>query len=365
MKYSKLVIVCAMVVLTAGGGCSRKYRLTAERMAQQSAYPFHRGGLKARGAVPGGQFNGRLNILWENKINDKLAGPLTLHHGTLVYSGVKDRIRFYNKLNGSYLGRRRVKGSAQTGVVFKDSLAFYCTSPNRNRLVCVDMLRRKSIWTYPVKDAVGGSIIVDNRLIVGSSEGVLTALDVQNGELLWSVETAGRFAAAPAYDAGRIFQPGDDGVLYAIAVDNGNEIYRVELEGPLLGTAAVSDLVLAADMSGYVYGIDPDSGHIIWQTRLENDIWSAPAVSDSHLIIGTSGGGVVALEVATGNVLWRFNATEVVRASVTIAGEFVIVGTMGGKLYSLDVADGRLISQRQLKGAITCAPVSDGDRVYV
>ena len=365
MKYHKLILLCAIAIIIAGGGCSRKYRLTKERMEQQSAWPFHRGGLKAQGAKPDGLFNGEFNVLWEKKTNNKPAGPITLHHGTLVYSGVNDRIIFHDKLTGVYYGRQRVKGIAQTGLVFKDSLAIYCTSPRRNKLVCFNLFHRKTVWTYTVKDAVGGSIIVDDRLIVGSSEGVLTAFDVQSGELLWNVETTGRFAAAPTFYAGRIFQPGDDGILYAIAVDDGREIYRVELEGPLLGAVAVSDLVYATDMTGHVYGIDPGSGQVIWQTLLESDIWSAPAVSDGYLVVGTSGGEVVALESATGNVVWRFDAIEVVRASVTIAGKFVVVGTMGGRLYSLEIASGKLIDQWQLKGAVSCSPVTDGDRVYV
>ncbi|MFQ6008557.1 MAG: hypothetical protein ACE5K8_06340, partial [Candidatus Zixiibacteriota bacterium] len=55
--------------------CSAKYRLTDEKLTHFSSWPFHHGDLSARGAVRGGTFNGKLDVLWEQKVSGKPAGP--------------------------------------------------------------------------------------------------------------------------------------------------------------------------------------------------------------------------------------------------------------------------------------------------
>ena len=353
------------ILLLGVSGCGRRFRLSPEQMAEPSAWPFYRGGVAALGSLEEGDFDGRLDVIWEQGSGDKPGGPLALHYGVLVYPGSTGKIRFYDGYDGSYRGRWRAGSSAQTGLAMQDSLAFFCTAPAKDKLYCVDLRRRASIWDRPVKDATTGTIIVDNRLIVGSAAGVLSAFDVTSGRELWSLETSGRFAAPPSFGAGKLFQPGDDGTLYCLSPEDGSELYRVDLGGPLVSAAAVSDLVYVTDMAGTVYAIEPEDGHIVWRTRLDGHGWTSPAVSADLVFVGHSGGEVVALNAATGKPVWRFRTEEVVRASVIVVGRVVVVGTMGGKLFSLDAATGVVLATRQLRGAIARAPVTDGERVYV
>ncbi len=363
MNRYRAILVC--ILLLAASGCGRRYRLTPEQMAEPSAWPFYRGGLAALGSLETGDFDGRLDVVWEQRSGDKPAGPLALHYGVLVYPGSTNKIKFYDEYDGSYRGCWRARNPAQTGLSMQDSLAFFCTAPVKDRLCCVDLRRRASVWNRPVKDATAGTIIIDNQLIVGSAAGVLSAFDVTDGRLLWSLETSGRFTAPPSFGAGKLFQCGDNGVLYRVSPHDGSELYRVELGGPLVGAAAVSDRVYVADMAGTVYAIEPEDGHVVWQTKLDGNVWTSPAVSADLVFVGHSGGEVVALNAVTGRPAWRFRTEEVVRASVIVVGRFVVVGTMGGKLFCLDAASGALVDQRQLRGAIAQAPVTDGERVYV
>jgi len=312
-----------------------------------------------------GTFNGKLDIIWERKRGEKPAGPLSVYHGSLVYPGTKNKIRFYDDLTGKEQGYIKSHGAAQTGVAVHDSLAIFATSPRKSWLRCVNLRSGKQLWKRHIKDASAGSIIVGNKLIIGSTDGRLTAYRPEDGSLIWTFEAEGGFVAPPSFANGRVFQPCDNGTLYVISPTDGSELYRVKVDGPMVSAVAVSTMVYATDMFGQIYGIDPEDGRIVWDNQLNGPIWTTPAVSDGRILVGHSGGELVVLDAADGQILWQFDAGEVVRASATVVGGYVLVGTMGGNLFSLDAADGRLIEQRQLNGAVAWPPVADGDRVYV
>ncbi len=363
MAQKFLAILLIVVPLTQS--CSPLYRLTEEDLSRPSPWPFHRGDVASQGSVHEGKFNGKLDVLWEHTRSEKPAGPLTVYFGSLVYPGTKNRIWFYDGLSGKKEGYLKSHGAAQTGVALHDSLAFFATSPRKSWLRCVNLRSGRQLWKQPIKDAAAGSIIVDDKLLIGSSDGTLTAYRPEDGNLIWTFEAEGAFVAPPSSANGRVFQPCDEGTLYAISLADGSELYRMEVDGPMISAVAVSTMIYATDMFGHVYGIDSEDGRVVWDNQLDGPVWTTPAVSDGRLFVGHSGGELVALDALDGHVLWRFDAGEVVRASATVVGEHVLVGTMTGKLFSLDAADGRLIEQRQLDGAVAWPPVADGDRVYV
>jgi len=364
-KWYQRLLIGLLIIVPLALSCSHPYRLTEQQLSRPSPWPFHRGDLSSLGSVHEGTFNGKLDILWERKRGEKPAGPLSVYHGSLVYPGTKNKIRFYDGLTGKEQGYIKSHGAAQTGVAVHDSLAFFATSPRKSWLRCVNLRSGKQLWKQYIKDAAAGSIIVDNKLLISSTDGRLTAYRPEDGSLIWTFEAEGGFVAPPSFANGRVFQPCDNGTLYVISPTDGSELYRVEVDGPMVSAVAVSTMIYATDMFGHVYGIEPEDGRIVWDNRLNGPIWTTPAVSDGRIFVGHSGGELVVLDAADGQILWQFDAGEVVRASAIVVGGYVLVGTMGGKLFSLDAADGRLIEQRQLNGAVAWSPVADGDRVYV
>jgi len=364
-KWYQRLLIGLLVIVPLAFSCSHKYRLTDEQASRPSSWPFHRRNLESQGSISQGVFNGKLDIIWEHKRGEKPAGPLSVHHGSLVYPGTKNKIRFYDGLTGKEQGFIKSHGTAQTGVAVRDSLAFFATSPRKSWLRCVSLRSGKQLWKQYIKDAAAGSIIVDNKLLISSTEGKLMAYHPEDGTLIWTFEAEGGFVAPPSFANGRVFQPCDNGTLYVISPTDGSELYRIEVDGPLVSAVAISTMVFATDMYGYVYGIEPEDGRIVWKSELDGPVWTTPAIANGRLFVGHSGGELAALDADDGKIQWSFDANEVIKASATLVGSYVLVGTMGGKLFSLDAADGRLIEQRQLNGAVAYSPVSDGDRVYV
>lgn len=360
-----VLVYPALIVLLIFTGCAKSYRVSRDSTINESPWPFVRGEAVSDGYYPGGSFSGKLDILWERKEPDKPVGPLTIYNGALVYSGTKKKIKFFDLYSGKKLGRIKSRGQAQSGAIARDSMLYFAVGPKKNHLNGFNLFKYKLVWKHPVKDAGSGSILVENRLIVSSGDGIVLAVDPLSGETLWRFEAKEKFLAPPSYDEGLLIQPGDGGSLFVLSIEDGSLIRKVSIGGPLLGSAAISGLVYIADMPGSVYAVDPRSGEIVWQTQLGGPIWSALAVANSQVIVGHSGGMVVALNAETGEVNWRFKTGEVVKAAPLIVGDRIIVGTALGTVFCLDAETGAALSTYKLDGGIVYPPVTDGSRVFI
>ncbi|MFQ5498556.1 MAG: PQQ-binding-like beta-propeller repeat protein [Candidatus Zixiibacteriota bacterium] len=362
----RCAIRVTLVVTIAIVGCARPYRMNGDELSEATQWPFHRGDRAATGALSDGSFSGKLDVLWEKRIGDKPAGPLTLNNDRLIFPGTKRKIKFFDASNGRQLGKWKVKADCQTGVAISDSLAVYSTSPPRNRLRCQNLLSGKTIWSALLKDAASGSILLTDRLIIGSADGELLAFGLSSGETLWKHDADAHLVAPVSYADGVIYQPADNGAVIAVSADSGQELFVARAMAPLVSAAAVSSgRIYCVDVKGMVYSFSSLDGQELWRKQLSGPGWAAPAVSNGRLFVVHRGGELLALDTATGSVLWRFATVEVVRAAATVAGRFVLVATMGGKVFSLDAATGTLIERRQLQGGIARSPVTDGNRVYV
>lgn len=363
MKIKNLIIISLCLISVVG--CGKKYSLDRELINQSSEWAFYRGNIAATGAVDKNKFGGKLDIIWEFKSNDKPVGPLTIYNGSLIYPGARNRIKFISTDSGKNQGFIRPRGVAQTGLVVSDSLGYFATAPQKSKLRCVNLLNRKTLWKKDVKDAVGGSIIIEEKIILSSAEGRLYAFDKITGDILWQFKSKQRFTTPPLFDGKNVWQVSEEGGLFAVNPKNGEENLHATLNNPVAASLAFDQSLYACDLNGVVYKIDVSDGHIIWQTETGSASWGAAAVSGSSLIIGHSGGEVLSLSVDDGKVQWRFDAVDVVSASVLKVGRYVAFGSKTGDFYLLDASDGALIEKRKLQGAVSTAPVSNGQYIFV
>ena len=103
----------------------------------------------------------------------------------------------------------------------------------------------------------------------GDSSGKISAVDVHDGKLAWSVQTGAAVWNAPLIHEGTALVGSRDGKLYAIDVGTGTVRWKGATGGPLLASAAL-DLkrgrVYVASEDMHVYGFDLAEGRRLWQS---------------------------------------------------------------------------------------------------
>ncbi|NUQ66130.1 MAG: PQQ-binding-like beta-propeller repeat protein, partial [Pirellulales bacterium] len=163
-----------------------------------------------------------------------------------------------------------------------------CRSP---QTIAASMTQR---WQYTpdVIHTCSAPVAVGELIFVAGSDGIVRALNAQDGQLRWKTCTGGAIRVPPAIEAGRAFVGSADGWVYAFEAANGRLLWRfraapverkIPVYGSLSSTWPVASGVLVADGVAYaaagianydgthVYALDAVTGKIRWQNNSSGD----------------------------------------------------------------------------------------------
>lgn len=364
MKRHTVTLAFAALILCAAG-CGKPFRLERVEMHRPAPWPYHHGDSAGTGFVASAGYDGSLDLLWEYRTIDKIAGPLAVSKGRVVYPTVNKKIRFVEVDSGYYEGRLRSQGIPQSGMMVTDSLGFYVDAPQNDMLNCVNLLNGGLEWEVPIRSGTPVTPLDKQRVLVAAGTGLLQAIAIADGSSLWQYRSKERFDVPPTVAGELVFQPTDAGTLLAIRSSDGTLVYSHTVTAPIVSPAAIGPLVYVGDMSGTITALEPHTGEVVWTYSMAHPIWTTPAIAQTAVVGADNSGTVAALDPRTGTSLWTVSCNQVICASPIIVGGIVVVGTQRGFLYTFDLTTGRKLGGVELRGPIEFPPVSDGQRIYV
>jgi outer membrane protein assembly factor BamB len=222
----------------------------------------------------------------------------------------------------------------------------------------VDATSGKRIWRAAVTGKVRVTAIVDpTRVIVGTVDNFLYALDRKTGADLMKWDSRGPIVTAPALIDDKLIVGNRNGLLAARNFVSNAVVWRMQL----WGSSAESEATPAGG-SLFLFGssdlrrvalMDSKDGRVIWRTDVFGWAWPRPALEGNTVFVSTVGGSpyqmrhlgaLSALDRATGRILWRWpmpewpgSWTNGFIASPTVAENLVVVGGLDGSLYAFPV----------------------------
>lgn len=159
---------------------------------------------------------------------------------------------------------------------------------------------------------LGLGVTVDGgRVFAAGRGGEVGAWDLQTGKKLWEARTKAPLSGGTGAGEGLVAVGTSDGLLIALNAQDGAERWRVKLNGEVLSAPEVSSrAVLVRTVDGKLHSLAPDTGKELWQyeqpsPRLTLRGTSSPVVVGDAVITGFDNGKVVALNVPDGALLWE------------------------------------------------------------
>ena len=222
------------------------------------------------------------------------------------------------------------------------------------------------IWTDgPVRSS---PVVLGDVLYIGSSDGLLRALDAGTGELLWSADAGAPIDAAPAVAGEVVLVATRAGEFLALHRSNGAVRWRVRagtelplawegMSGDLYtaSPAVADDVAVFGGADGIVYAIGVADGEVRWRFATGGRVRSSPAVVDGVVYAGSADGSMYAIALEDGRRLWRFDTEgrglesarygydrRTITSSPAVADGAVYFGSRDGSLYAVDAATGAL-----------------------
>lgn len=219
----------------------------------------------------------------------------------------------------------------------------------------------KSIRTPP--------IYVNNTIIIGGGgdESLVTVLDADSGELLWSFAPRKiNNCCGLGFDQGIIYCLSTEGICYALNAKTNTVLWSTQLSNHNLGYLAVlkNSLIIASD-NGMVYKLNCMDGHIQWEFNLQHQIAGYPAVCSDLIYLTTKDGLVYALSHDQGKIQWSFNTYSTISTSPAVAEQWIVIACHKDTLYALCRFNGKILWQKNSPLGFISSPIISQDTIYI
>lgn len=164
----------------------------------------------------------------------------------------------------------------------------------------------------------------DGTAFLGGSDGNVYALNTATGaggatgSVKWTFPTAAPVTSSPALANGRILVGTLDGELYALDADSGDRLWSYRTGGAVHSSPAVSEegRVFVGSFDGFLYCLNATSGELLWRFRTAGGVYSSPALDGNETSVFVGSTDRMLYSVAVDDGLLRWNATLVREASL-------------------------------------------------
>ena len=212
-----------------------------------------------------------------------------------------------------------------TPVIINDLVVF----GNQNGIVTALSLQTgKEKWTFKTNGSIYSSPAAQqNRIVFGSADGYVYCLN-NNGKQLWKFKTGAAVLGCPTIENNSVYIGGSDHHFRALDLLTGKEIWSFnELNGPVVSTPAINknDIIFGA-WDTYLYSLNKNTGTLNWKwsngSSVKNYSPAAciPVIKDDIIYVVAPDRYLSAIDAITGQTLWRTNESTV-RESIGISND--------------------------------------------
>jgi outer membrane protein assembly factor BamB len=199
-------------------------------------------------------------------------------------------------------------------------------------------------WSYTCGDnIITRPLVVGDRLVFGSEDRNVYALDTHSGALRWKYTTGAAVAGSPAVDGGTVMIGSDDGVVYAFKAASGEKVWTFTtgqaVEAPLV---AEDGVVYIASRDMNLYAVRAADGSQVWQNPVGNILRTRPAVGKNAVYLIDENGHLTAVSKNDGRRLWTSVERDYEGAPLLV-GQTLLAVANGGLIYRLS-EDGKRLS---------------------
>lgn len=199
---------------------------------------------------------------------------------------------------------------------------------------------------------------------------------------LWSFAMDAGTWAPPVAEAGVIYIGTSAGKFHAVSATTGSAVWSWTGAHGIAGRAVIAGhTVYFVDVKNHLVALDRASGSQRWLTALHdeqiagkpvpdnptfNHRAAIPLVIDDIVYVGSSDGGLYAINVATGAKLWRHDAKAPIFSGIGRHGaDILMFGTMDGSVVLLDRRTRKEKLRAKTGGGVVTTPLIAGGRLIV
>ena len=224
-------------------------------------------------------------------------------------------------------------------------------------------------WRYQGSGEIKSSpTVFSNVVYFGDGMGIFHAVDAQTGESRWTFETEAEIISSANVAQNRLLFGSYDQFLYCLSAEDGSLVWKLETEGYVHGTPAIiNGAVVISGCDGYLRRINIADGVEQQKIALGDYVAASPAILNNRAYAGTFGNQVLCAGLESSEILWWYEHPDrnfPFYASAAVTADIVVIGGRDKMVHALNPQTGELLWTYPAKSRVDSSPVIVGERVF-
>ena len=269
-----------------------------------------------------------------------ISGSLIVVGSDLRTAGATAYIYAFERETGAVRWKTAVELGAATDLL--EFGRFLLTVTIGDELLALDRETGERVWSFASgakREDLGllnaSPAIFGERIFFGGFNGILHALDVRTGRILWRQDLGSRVSAGVAADEAGVYVGTSDGRLLLLNPENGEVTARISTEGTPTGRLALAGQCLVSLLGEDALVCYARSLERIRWVSWGGKAWTSPRpyVWKDVVLAGNEEGELFAFRLSDGEPVWSESVNEMIRGIGT-SSEGLYVGTLKGLLFA-------------------------------
>jgi outer membrane protein assembly factor BamB len=235
-------------------------------------------------------------------------------------------------------------------------------------LYALSMTNGRVLWSFDMHATQEASspAVDGDRLVAHAKRGRVFVLDRRTGRVIWSIGTAGEIESSAVVDHGMDYLGDWSGRIYALDLKRRRFRWIYHDGCKITASAAIAgNTAYIGDYCGRVLALDAATGRLRWAASAGSPVYGASAVAGGRVFSPSRDSGALVAFSTGGRRLWSVSTGSLVYAAPAVSGGRVYFGSYNGLLYCVSASSGRILWTLGAGGRISGSPVVVDGIVYV
>ncbi len=236
-------------------------------------------------------------------------------------------------------------------------------------IVALDLMTGEVVWSHKIKFGFVCSVAFhENRFYVGNIDGRFLCLDT-HGKLLWEFQAGMEIDGSATFYGEWVLFTSQDSKLYALNAVTGEKAWEIEAGDQLRCAPTVIDgLAFLAGCDAVLHTIKLSDQSEEAGVDINSPTGCTPAAVGDLIFFGTEQAGMLAVNWRKKEKIWDFTDdgnVVTVHGNAAVTDELVIFGDTTRQVHALDPRSGERKWATALRSGVESSPVIVGNLIYV
>ena len=216
-------------------------------------------------------------LLWTHRYDHPPLTTPVIKQGWLVVQLRDATLVMLRAIDGQELWRRPFEQRASTAPTISGRQIFVPLETDTGGLVtALELENGALLWEQPIT-GVPGSILALDAVFVGATDNFFYRLRLEDGRIDWHFRTGGDIFGLPAVDEERVYFTALDNIVRALDRQNGAQRWRMPLQGrPESGPVRVQDSLVLSGLSPNVQLFHTETGRPMGRFSADTELAMPP-----------------------------------------------------------------------------------------